>query len=238
VKPVIESLVMKRALLLLGALLVANAPAQQPDDFAPSGVIYGTVVDQNGQPASGIGLRAHPLGGGFGTMLPTTKTDIPGKYRFENLSSRGAYTVHADDEKAGYSEYATGLVREIPTGPGVYGGIAQIILSPQQSKAEFNFRLPPKAGFLHIHLTNHRTGAPIAILDIKVTSQDEPDRFNFSEGCLSDRAILLPPEKDLRVHISSAGFLEWDESVGAGKLIRMASGSSLDLDAQLEPSST
>jgi hypothetical protein len=75
-------------------------------------------------------------------------------------------------------------------------------------------------------------------LDIKVTSQDEPDRFNFSEGCLSDRAILLPPEKDLRVHISSAGFLEWDESVGAGKLIRMASGRSLDLDVQLEPSST
>ena len=50
-KPVIESLVMKRALLLLGALLVANAPAQQPDGSAPSGVIYGTVVDQNGQPA-------------------------------------------------------------------------------------------------------------------------------------------------------------------------------------------
>jgi hypothetical protein len=86
VKPVIESLVMKRALLLLGALLVANAPAQQPDGSAPSGVIYGTVVDQNGQPASGMGLRAHPLGGGFGTMLPTTKTDINGKYRFENLS--------------------------------------------------------------------------------------------------------------------------------------------------------
>lgn len=115
-------------------------------------------------------------------MLPTKKTDINGKYRFENLSSWGAYTVHADDEKAGYSEYSTGLVRDIPTGPGVYSRIAQIILSPQQPEGEFNFRLPPKAGFLHIHLTSRSTGAPIAVLDIKVTSQDEPYRFNFSEG--------------------------------------------------------
>jgi hypothetical protein len=168
-------------------------------------------------------------------MLPTTRADINGKYRFDNLSSWGAYTVHADDEKAGYSEYSTGLVRDIPTGPGVYGRIAQIILSLQQPEAEFNFRLPPKAGFLHIHLTSRSTGAPIAVLDIKVTSQDEPDRFNFSEGCLSDRVILLPPDKDLRVHISSAGFLEWEESVGAGKPNRMASGSVLELDVQLQP---
>ena len=41
----IKFLVMKMALLLLGALLVAIAPAQQSDGSVPGGVIYGTVVE-------------------------------------------------------------------------------------------------------------------------------------------------------------------------------------------------
>ena len=218
---------MKIALALAGILLIGNISAQQSEDPAPKCVIYGTVVDQDGQPAKGIGLTAMPLGVGLGTMLPTTKTDTSGKYRFEGLPWWGRYTVYAEDEKAGYASYASP-----PVGPGP---TAEVTLSPQHPEAEFNFRLPPKAGFLHIHLTNRKTSALIKTMEVKVTSQEDPDRQIFSEGCFSDRIILLPPDKDLLLHVTSRGFLEWDESVGLGKPIRIASGNSLDLDVQLEP---
>ena len=57
----------------------------------------------------------------------------------------------------------------------------------------------------------------------------------FSESCYSNKVILIPPDKSLLLHISSDGFHEWNESVGKGKLIHLASGARLKLDVQLEP---
>jgi hypothetical protein len=218
---------MKEAILFFGALLVANVPAQQPDELAPKGVIYGTVVDQDGQPAKGISLRADCGKGPESGMVPRTKTDQNGKYRFVSLLRLGLCTVYADDTEAGYSIYSTP-----PTGSG---RPAEVMLSPQQLKGELNFRLPPKAGFLYIHLTDRRTGAVIPGVDVKWVLKQDPNRLIFSGSSPSDRVILIPPNEDLLLHVTSWGFLEWNESAGRRKLIRMASGSVLELDVQLEP---
>jgi hypothetical protein len=55
----------------------------------------------------------------------------------------------------------------------------------------------------------------------------------FSEGCGSGDAILIPPDKDLLIHVTSPGFREWDESAGAGKAVRLRPGERLDLNARL-----
>jgi hypothetical protein len=93
----------------------------------------------------------------------------------------------------------------------------------QRPEAECDFRLPPKAGFLHIRLVNRGTGAVISAVEVEPRSQEHPDRVLFSISCSSDRAILIPPDKDLLLHITSSGFHEWDESAGVGKPIRMTS---------------
>ena len=215
-------------LLLFGALLGVNAPAQQPSQLAPKEVIFGTVIDQNGQPAKGVFLTASPFSKAptLGN-LPRTKTDRNGKYRFEGLRWLGRCIVYAYDEEAGYSIFSTA--------PTDSGRPAEVTLSPQHPEGELNFRLPPKAGFLHIHLTNRRTGTVIHGVEVKWALKQEPNRLIFDGSSSSDSAILVPPDEDLLLHVISSGFLEWNESAGHGKPVRMESGSVLELDVQLEP---
>jgi hypothetical protein len=64
---------------------------------------------------------------------------------------------------------------------------------------------------------------------------DHPDRPIFMGSSYSNRPILITPDKDLLLHVTSQGFHEWGDSAGAGKRIRLASGSHLGLEVQLEP---
>jgi hypothetical protein len=57
----------------------------------------------------------------------------------------------------------------------------------------------------------------------------------FSGSSSSDRVVLIPPDRDLLLHVTSWGFHEWDESAGRGKPIRVPSGNRLELYMQLEP---
>ncbi|HWF45643.1 MAG TPA: carboxypeptidase-like regulatory domain-containing protein [Bryobacteraceae bacterium] len=212
-------------LLLVVCLLLVQA--QQPDTRHAKRTIYGIVIGQDGNPAKGVGLTACPLGVPLGAVLPHTKTDQSGKYRFENIPWWGRYTVYAEDPDAGYSSFSTG-----PSGPG---DPKEVTLSPERSEAEFNFRLPPKAVFLEIHLTNRRTGAVISEVQVTVMSMQDPARLIFSENCASDHVILIPTDRGLLLHITSRGFREWDDSAGRGKLIRAISGTRLKLDVQLAP---
>jgi hypothetical protein len=112
---------------------------------------------------------------------------------------------------------------------------------PEQPKAEFNPSLPPKAGFIQIHLTNRRTGGAIPAMTIAVKPMEKPDARLFTDphvftmSCYSDHVILVPPSENLLLHVKSDGFREWDERVGKGKLVNVPSGSLLMLNVQLDP---
>ena len=210
--------------VLLSLVSVASAIAQ-PGQQAVAGVIHGTVVGSDGTPAAGIGLNAspdRPLGG----RIPFTRTDQSGNYRFERLDLGATYTVYADDEDAGYSVFTTGVGQSNPP---------KVTLSPDHPEATVDLRLPPKAGFVRIHLTNKRTGTVISGLGVTLTSSQTPPQFMFSGSSSSDRVVLIPPDRDLLLHVTSWGFHEWDESAGRGKPIRVPSGNRLELYVQLEP---
>lgn len=68
--------------VFVGFLLLTLAAAQQPGQSA-KGVIYGTVIGEDGNPPKGIRLVASPLGVPLSTILPEARTDENGKYRFE-----------------------------------------------------------------------------------------------------------------------------------------------------------
>jgi Carboxypeptidase regulatory-like domain len=209
---------MKPALvLIISCLPLVIGSAEQKKG---TGVIYGTVVSQNGQPGKRISLYAEPLD--VGGQFPNTRSNDRGEYRFENLPW-GRYTVSAEDDDAGYS----GDVIDDSSQPSVE-------ISRERPNAEFRVVLPSKAGLLQIHLTNRRTGAAIPWMGVTVAPMEEPRRSR-DHTCKSSELILVPPDRNLILHITAGGFREWDESAGTGKLIFVPSGTRLTLTVQLDP---
>jgi hypothetical protein len=218
----------KTALVFVGLLLLAAASAQQNEEPQPKGLIYGIAIGPDGQPAKQVGLTAEPLGVALGAVLPRTRTNDAGEYRFESVPWWGRYTVYGDDENEGYSSFSTG-----PAGDSTP---PEVELTPEHPEAELRVLLPQRAGFIQIHLTNQTTGAGISGMRVELMLPESPASPFFTMNCYSNRVVLIPPDKDLLLHISSDGFREWNESTGKGKPIRLASGARLKLDVQLEPS--
>jgi len=217
---------MKAILVFVGLLLLAAAVARQQDESGPKGVIHGSVIGQDGKPAKGIGLEAWPLGVPLAARLPHTRTNDVGEYRFEKIPWWGKYSVHAEDDDAGYSVFSTDEGRNEPP---------EVELTPEHPEAEMKVYLPPKAGFLHIRLTNRRTGAGISGMRVALAPMESPEQQVFSISCYSNQVVLIPPEKNLLLHVTSDGYREWDGSVGDGKPLHLASGARLTLDIQLDP---
>lgn len=218
---------MKASFIFVVLFFVATAVAHDHDQPRTSGSIYGIAVDQDGRPAKGVGLTACPLGVALGAKLPRVTSNDKGEYRFESLPWWGRYTVYGEDDDAGYSIFSNG--------PAGDNHPSEVEITLEHSEAELNVYLPPKAGFLQIRLTNRRTKAPISGMQIDVMSMDKPDSRLFSMGCYSNHIILVPPDKDLLLHVTSSGFREWKGSIGKGKPIHLASGTRLTLDVQLDP---
>ena len=215
--------------ILVCGLWLSAAAAQTHAEFPDTGVIYGTVINQDGTPAKGLILNASPLGVPLAMALPWTKTNDTGAFRFQRLPL-GRYTVFAQDEEQGYSSFSTG-----PAGPGKP---PEVQLTTEQPEAEFNLRLPPRAGFLLFHLTNQSTGAPISGVEVTVMSADNPSRPIFGGGQSSSKPVLVPTDKNLLLHVTSWGFREWNQSVGKGRPVRIAPGDRLTLGVQLQPANS
>lgn len=198
---------MKAILVFVGLSVFAAVVAQKQREPNANGVIYGTVVGQDGKPAKRIGLDAWPLGVGLAAKLPHSRTNEVGEYRFEQIPWWGKYRVQAEDDDAGYSLFSTGEGRTEPQ---------EIELTPEHPEAEMKVWLPPKAGFLQIHLTNRRTGDTISGMRVTLATMESPKQQLFSISCYSDRVVLIPPDKNLLLHVTSAGYREWDESAGRG----------------------
>jgi hypothetical protein len=207
---------------VLVLLLLSPAFSQQH----PNRIIFGVVVRANGEPARNLRLTAKPSPspGGHSGDFPHTRTNNLGEYRFQNLPSWGMYMIYADDEAVGYSRTSTCPV----------DWHTDAIITPEHPEAEFNFSLARQSGFIRIHLTSRRTGAAIHTMRVSVLPLDKEGAcFGMSGG--SDHAILVPPDQNLLIHVSSEGFREWDESIGAGRPINVPSGAVVVLDIQLEP---
>ena len=214
--------------IAFACLLMLTAALAQHDSPRPNGTIYGIAIGQDGQPAKVIGLQAEPLDVGLAAVLPRTTTNERGEYRFVNIPWWGRYRVCAEDEEAGYSTFSTGCVGQSQP--------REVELTPERPEAELRVHLPPKAGFLRVNLSNRKTGAAIPAMRVVVTNSGNPPSLIFSMSCYSTNVVLLPPDKDVLLHVTSDGFREWKESVGTGKPLRLASGTRLTLDVQLDPS--
>lgn len=223
---------MARAFILLTLVCSTTFPATaqgygspKQEEVATIGMIYGTALDLLGQPAKQIGLTAHPLDAASGAILPHTRTTNDGSYQL-SIQWWGRYTVSAEDESVGYSYFSTGVGQNEPR---------DVTLSPEMPQAALNLVLPPRGGFLDIHLTSNKLGELIKDLMVQIQTAPSGDVF-FSSRSDSSRPVLVPSNKGLFLHVSSGGFREWQGSLGTGLLIHLEPGERLTLNVHLDPS--
>jgi len=223
--------------LVLCCLLSDAGATAQPNEPAAKPAIFGRVTDKDGKPAKNIQLTAWRVDipvinfSSFRSVI----TDQEGHYRFEDLpgSEYGdvaqdrEYLVFASDLEAGYS-----YISQYP----VYRAHAPVVrVSAQHPLAEFNFRLPPKSGFLSFRAMNRATGAPIRGATIDVFLGDELRKGVLWGDQGSDKPVLVPPNCDLLIHVKSQGYEESYVSAWRGKPIRFTPGERINIDLLLEP---
>jgi hypothetical protein len=216
---------MKSARMFACLLLATTAVAQAQGVIDARGSINGTAIGTDDKPAVRIGLTATPLSiAPVPTSLPHTVTDGSGRFRFD--LPWGKYIIYADDEAAGYSGYSTGRTGQ--TDPLI------VEITPKEAEAKVSLTLPPRAAFLHIQLINEVSDKSISSMDITVLRESDHSPF-FDMSCASNKVILLPPDQDLIVHITSNGFHEWKKSAGTGEMLRLSSGQNFTLNVGLVP---
>ena len=229
---------MKHLLTAAAFLLALPVCAQNyvgPHDHRDSeckGIVHGTVVGQDGKPWAEISVILEPVGS-YDLVLPRTKTDSLGQYRFSDVSC-GSWGVFIQDKEAGYPQ--SGRLMNWT----LYGRRSpQVKITEKHSDGEFDVYVPPKPGILVVHLTNSvtKTKIPRIELEIKVTRK-RTERLSCEDSASStcgDDSFLVPPNQDVNLYITSKGFHEWKESVGRGKLIHLSAGQVMTIDAELDP---
>jgi hypothetical protein len=70
---------------------------------------------------------------------------------------------------------------------------------------------------------------------VALAPMESPEQQVFSMSCDSNHVVLIPPDKNLLLHVTSDGYREWDESAGKGKPLHLDSGARITLDIQLDP---
>lgn len=216
-------------LFLVLQTIQAHSNVQSPEC---NGVIHGAVFDLSGERVKGIRVEASLLGVDGSFVVPYAKTDQEGQYRFENICP-GRYAVVVADEKTGYPDSSPEINEFLYGSP-----ITEVRLTAKSPQAELPVFMPPKPGFVQVHITNRETKTEVLkfSVNLKVAGQHKRSEISFEfDADMKDREIMVPPDKDVVFRVTADGFHEWRESAGPGTLIRVSSGTKTMLEIELEP---
>ena len=81
------------------------------------------------------------------TVLPHTKSNDMGEYRFERVDGGEIRGLRGRRPILQYQHWARGQ-----------RNVHEVKITPDHPIAEFTVNLPPRAGFLRIHLTDEKQG--------------------------------------------------------------------------------
>jgi hypothetical protein len=217
-------------------LLFLLAPFAKGNFTGPGcyGLIHGAVVDPQRRSVSGLEVTLYPLGVDFDYLLPTTRTDNAGRYKFEQVCS-GMYTVYPTDKAAGYPDVNPNVESRLPGIEPVPG----VVLTDQHLDGQFDIDLPPKPAILIVHAVNEDTGFDITEETVRITVPKE--RKSNWVGAIGSKTanpiftIALPSDTDLLVRVVCDGYYEWQDGRGRGRIIHLEPGSEITLEVRLKP---
>lgn len=224
---------MSRFLLLVVLLLTPYALAQEEHDAVVDakavGVLHGVVLTKDGKTVEDISVSAVEDKTGP-AALPIWKrhvrTNRAGEFRFEHVDF-GRYLIFVHDERAGYVAF--------PASPRENSCCTvNAELAALHPESEALAYLPPRASFLGINVTDQRNGTPVSPVRIELTwAEDATSALYDMTFWKKPDVLIIPPERDLLLYVSSPGFRGWPDAVG--KKIHLSSGARLSLDVQLTP---
>lgn len=219
---------MRSAFTCVVLLLAASfAPGQQPAEI--TGSVCGSVLDENGAPASHVRVVAapdmsdYPGGGSFG--LSGSDTDETGRYCVNHLRP-GKYIMSAYDEKKGYPiRLMSGFYRWDSPAP-------KVTLTAYNRDAHLDWRIPFKAGFLRLHVSVDRSDAKTVPVNISLVVPSRPKvgirNYSLSTEQTDSITVLLPPGEDVVLTVAAPGYRRWPDNE-TGELLNLRSGETKDL---------
>ena len=194
------------------------------------GLIEGTVIYEDGQPAKGATVSAQPTDRGMVAKVPSADTDELGHFQIKHLWL-GKFEVTAKKEDEGYPDTSSYFYSD--------SKIAPITLSLSHPSATDTILLGPKAGILVGTVADAVTGAS---LDPCVDFHRASDTNNFFSGTGIVNAkyhVLVPSDRDVIMKIWHEGYLPWyypgANNKSEAKPLRLESGEERTLHIRLQP---
>jgi Family of unknown function (DUF6843)/Carboxypeptidase regulatory-like domain len=187
-----------------------------------SGIISGTVTDEQGAPIAKAKVNAEPANDRpTSTLVRFVETNQHGHFVIDKLAW-GKYRVFAQKVEAGYPDMGASFYSN-DVYPTAY-------ITPEAPSAEIRIRLGPKAGTLTGSVTSALTGAPV-YASFRLAQAAPPHKWLIT-GLRPKYRILLPSSTNVLLEVFAPGFEPWSPNGP----IRLQPGEVTRLDIALEPS--
>jgi hypothetical protein len=207
-------------LLLVGSsALCQNAEMQL-------GSICGTVLNENGSPASSVKVSPFYMGAHSGGV-PFARTDEKGHYCLRELPL-GDYDVTADDPDRGYPSMTSGFFRTTPLR-------SRVSISATDLNGHADWKIPYRAGFVKVELVDAQSGKPIVPMFFDLVVQSRPEVGHMYGSTASTTALLVPPNEDVIVTIHASGYREDTDKEPQRTVINLLPGETKELHIALQP---
>ena len=230
VSKLVATMLESRTMEKLAVYLLFGFAISSAAQTAGSGSICGTVLDENGQPAKNIRVTAVYLGAHTGPY-PASRSDDSGHYCLGNVPY-GDNAPAADDPAHGYPNTQYGFYA---SGTDKKEALNIAHLRNEHPTATVDLRIPYKAAFLTIHLTDAITGKTQLALFYKLSAQTDPQRrYTFGSRSATD-ALLLPPNENVLLKVSAPGYREWPYDGSPGYILNLVPGERRTIDVPLQP---
>jgi len=190
------------------------------------GSICGIVQDENGAPAYFVKVVAIYQGSHSGPY-PSGKTDGAGHYCINNVAP-GDYVMSAEDTEKGYPQMGSIFYSVQRPTPEVHIAIGNL-------KGHADWRIPYKAGFVEVALTDAQTGKQIIPMFFNLVLQSSPKNGFIHGSSSSTAALLVPPNENIYLAVSAPGYKEWPADGTKGKLLNLLPGRTEKLAIALQP---
>lgn len=192
------------------------------------GSICGSVLDENGSPASHVRvvaiLKNHQSGG-----YPSTFTDQSGSYCISKLPL-GGYVMSAWDDDKGYPH----------RGPLFYSWQTpdpQVELSSLNPDAHVDWQIPFKAGFVKIQIPEVQGGDVSEPIHIRFQVRSRPQAGFIGAGppIPAGRILtfLLPPDEVVLLTVTCTDGQKWPDDSGEGNYLYVSSGATENITLPL-----
>ena len=220
--------------LLFGCSAFGQTRDGNPQEQVPEckGVVHGTLFGQDGKPWGGINLILDPPGD-FGYVLPQTKSNDRGDFRFEEVCN-GVWGVFVQDEKAD-CPFCDRYWNKF-----LYGSIPpDVKITDTNLDVQVDVHAPPRPGTLTVRLLNSETKAtiPLAELELRVNRKRwiKPSCDGSTALTCVGGTFAVPPDIAVKLRIRAKGFHEWKDANGRGRILRIPSGGAQTIVAELDP---